>query len=928
MNFRTRMIALSMLVVLPSWVWGQVELWPQFEVPGAEREMELLNRLHEAHHERAFSTCTLWDRWLPHATLWASESKRQKVRQSLQSRRIDDEGYVAMQQHRGMAHSDGWPFPAWQQSTGIGFHFSVDRELWAVQHFRLKPLESWDDWGIVGAEVDGIEPQLGLQLRSNADQVQITTPSFQCGTIVAPFVRIEWALSGQSQEAEYRLEWLLEGESDWPQERFLTGRVANQEAGMHYLNLPLYRQTGYQGIVTRYRLTLFQAKGMRIDFKSLITAIDTRHPITNFNYLRGCIDYFCWTGDIPFLTENIERMRHALRFALQEFRVREGGHVLVPWVGHDGRSGILIDEAGNKTLRPGLGVGNNYWDLLPFGGHDGLATIYLYDALLRMADLEAAIETHPAWQVSVANGNQSAVNLRELAERVQADYQTRFWNPQTERFVGWIDTEGTAYDYGLTFVNLEAIAYGLASEHQAEKIFAWLDGRRIVDGDTSVGEDIYHWRFAPRATTRRNIESYVWAWSAPETIPWGGQVQDGGAVLGFSYHDLLARIKVLGPDNACDRLKAILDWFADVEAAGGYRAYYADSSRGTLQGGGTAGGLGLDQEFLESVLIPQIMLYGFLGFEPTPDGYRLSPQLPKDWKSLTIRNIQHQHSPLAITAYADGRVEIDEVANMQESVQEIWIFVGPSEHPPGTHEVPATARLLKHILMNQLAAKVEVKIIETVDEAMAERDDVATIICLGDFFPATRMENGAQIQDRLRRLMDRGCGMLCLHFATGLAQKDVAADGHHPLLEWIGGYFATACEHHQSIAKIMQATIEPSEVEHPVLRGWQAFEFFDEPYYNNYFGPHGPDSRLQVLATAQIPPENPHREIVAWGIERSDGGRGSGIVMPHFFRSWRNNNFRKLVVNAALWTGGFEIPEVGVETELLDLEAFGPAAIE
>jgi hypothetical protein len=28
----------------------------------------------------------------------------------------------------------------------------------------------------------------------------------------------------------------------------------------------------------------------------------------------------------------------------------------------------------------------------------------------------------------------------------------------------------------------------------------------------------------------------------------------------------------------------------------------------------------LDAELLESVLVPQIMLYGFLGFEPTADG--------------------------------------------------------------------------------------------------------------------------------------------------------------------------------------------------------------------------------------------------------------------------------------------------------------------
>jgi hypothetical protein len=66
---------------------------------------------------------------------------------------------------------------------------------------------------------------------------------------------------------------------------------------------------------------------------------------------------------------------------------------------------------------------------------------------------------------------------------------------------------------------------------------------------------------------RSTIETYAWMWSGPETIPWGGQVQDGG--------------------------------------------------------------LGLDQEFFESVLVPQVMLYGFMGLEPNADGFEVSPRLPK-----------------------------------------------------------------------------------------------------------------------------------------------------------------------------------------------------------------------------------------------------------------------------------------------------------
>jgi hypothetical protein len=618
------------------------DLLPQFHVPQHEQAMRALNEMHSLHHDAAFTNCTLWDGWLPQATLWASAKKREQFRDSLLSRRIDAEGYVSMQQHRGMAHSAGWPFPAWQQSTGVGFHFSTAGDTWAIQNFALKPLESVEDWELQGAESLGIDHTVGWKLKATGDVVTITTPLFRCGTIVAPFARIEWAARGLSEKSRPKVEWLLEGEGEWAADRSASFPALRGADGMQYTEIPLYKQPGYAGLLTRYRLTIDQARGAEIDLKSLITAIDTRHPITGSLFIRGCVDYFCWSGDIDFLQHNMDRMRAALRYSIDEFSVRQEKHVLVPWVGHDGRSGLAFDANGKKSARPGFGVGNNYWDLLPFGAHDAIATMYLYDAMLAMATVEDEIRSHDEWGIAPPESNLSAGPLRQLAAEVQQEFQQRFWKEDTGRFVGWIDLDGRAYDYGFTFVNLEAIHYGLASKDQARRILGWVRGDRIVAADTSQGADIYHWRFAPRATTLRNVETYVWPWYSPESIPWGYQVQDGGAVLGFSYFDLMARLKVLGPDDAWARLQEILTWFGEVQSEGGYRAYYTKPDRGTLQGGGPPGGLGVDREFMESVLVPQVMLYGFLGAEPTPSGLRITPRLPTDWPSMTITGIHFQ----------------------------------------------------------------------------------------------------------------------------------------------------------------------------------------------------------------------------------------------------------------------------------------------
>ncbi|MEX2044358.1 MAG: ThuA domain-containing protein [Opitutus sp.] len=261
----------------------------------------------------------------------------------------------------------------------------------------------------------------------------------------------------------------------------------------------------------------------------------------------------------------------------------------------------------------------------------------------------------------------------------------------------------------------------------------------------------------------------------------------------------------------------------------------------------------------------------------------------------------------------------------------VLIIVGPSNHPPGSHEVAASGRLLEHCLQrmaNLPGVRAEV-VYEWPDQAL--RDAASTVVLLGDTFPAMRLPDAQRNIAQLAEMMARGCGIVCVHYSTGLQAQDVAEDGEHPLLHWTGGYFATRCKHHQSVAKIFaEATISPAAPAHPVSRGWREFTVNDEPYYNNYFGKEG--NRLMpgvtALATSLLPPEAPQREIVAWSIERNDGGRGFAIVMPHFFRNWKNEDLRRFILNGIAWTAKLEVPAGGVETTLPDLWTFSPESVE
>lgn len=261
----------------------------------------------------------------------------------------------------------------------------------------------------------------------------------------------------------------------------------------------------------------------------------------------------------------------------------------------------------------------------------------------------------------------------------------------------------------------------------------------------------------------------------------------------------------------------------------------------------------------------------------------------------------------------------------------VLIVVGPSTHPPGTHEVAAGGRLLEHCLEHM--ANVPGVSADVVYEWPAKplRDAARTVVFTGDIFPAMRLPNPSQNLADLAEMMARGCGMVTVHYTTGLRAEDVGPNGEHPVLQWMGGYFATRNKHHQSVAKVFDSvTISPAAPAHPISRGWRAFTLPEEPYYKNWFG--GPGNSLlpgvTALATSMLPPEAPEREIVAWCIERREGGRGFAIVMPHFYRNWANEDLRRFILNGIVWTAKLEVPRGGVQTAAPDLQAFGAESIE
>jgi hypothetical protein len=660
------------LGLLSGWIAGTQAAtvpddFPRFVVPGHQKEMDSLRALFWNHYEPAGPLIPLWDEWMPMSTLWPArgsavplDAMRARWANSFSHRIMDADGYVLTQQHDGPAHAEGWPFPSWTIVGGVGWHFRGT----GVPGYE-PPLAKSDGWVVTGGEGGEISDKgWPIQLTSAAATAQ--APGFSIIAHHSPWLRLNWWAAGL-ETANCFVEWTTTEKPDWTLENrayFSAATVGGQthsalpmgpKAAMELSTsiaetrtmIPVYRIPGWKGTITGLRIHFDNPGAATVVVKSFHTACDTRHTINNSSFVRGSKDYFMWTRDISFLRDQIGRMRSSLKYMMNEFDTRKRKCVYTTWPGHEGRSGVRVID-GKKSIIPGEGIGGNYWDLLPFGGEDALATVYYYDAVRDLAEIEEQIRKHPQWCVAAGPESFAPDDLRRHAQEVKDYCTSRFWNEKAGRF-GTRDLDGELHDYGFTFLNNEAVYYGFAKPEQARSIRGWISGKRIVAGDTSTGPDIYHWRFGPRSTTRRNLNYYFWGWSSPESIPWGYQVQDGGAVLGFSYHDLMGRLKVDGPDDAWQRLKEITAWFDETQAAGGYREYYKDPSRGSMQGGNVAGGLGLDKEFFESILLPQVMIYGFLGLHPTADGLSLAPRLPKEWPELTISRIHLHDAVLNIT---------------------------------------------------------------------------------------------------------------------------------------------------------------------------------------------------------------------------------------------------------------------------------------
>ena len=255
--------------------------------------------------------------------------------------------------------------------------------------------------------------------------------------------------------------------------------------------------------------------------------------------------------------------------------------------------------------------------------------------------------------------------------------------------------------------------------------------------------------------------------------------------------------------------------------------------------------------------------------------------------------------------------------------KKLVMVAGKPSHAPGHHEHRAGVMLLEQCL--DAAGLPLVTAVYTGgwpadSTAFDNADAIFFFADGGGNHPVVQSNRLAQID----ALAKRGVGIACLHYAVEVPKEK----GGPEFLSWLGGYF----EPHWSVNPHWRLSQTELAQGHPIIRGVKPFETDDEWYYHMRF-PESAEGLTPILSAVppdatRERPDGPHsnnptvraekgsREVLAWAYERPSGGRGFGCTGAHFHKNWENDDFRRLMLNALVWTSGLDVPSAGVASSV------------
>ncbi len=297
-------------------------------------------------------------------------------------------------------------------------------------------------------------------------------------------------------------------------------------------------------------------------------------------------------------------------------------------------------NSGSSTGKP-----SNRWTNFKFGYLDAYCNISFNRAMRALVKL-----------YNLQGLGDEANKYKAVADQNANAFAEKFWDKDKQRFVGCFDKNGTPYDYGFVFINLEAVAAGMATDEQEKQIFSWLDGTRVIESDTSTGTDIYFFGFAPRNTTL-SADDKLWDTLGGSVIlagngGYGLYYQNGGASLSTSYYDICARYNSGNKLSAESKLQALVNEYNASGFANSDETKRIDISGNALSGLAPVAVLktvfGIDTDGLHLTVNPDLSII------PTSSEEKITV---KSLNGLGIKNISFRGNTYNFL-YKDGTLYI------------------------------------------------------------------------------------------------------------------------------------------------------------------------------------------------------------------------------------------------------------------------------
>jgi hypothetical protein len=253
-----------------------------------------------------------------------------------------------------------------------------------------------------------------------------------------------------------------------------------------------------------------------------------------------------------------------------------------------------------------------------------------------------------------------------------------------------------------------------------------------------------------------------------------------------------------------------------------------------------------------------------------------------------------------------------EVQPSDPTLTKIVLVAGKQSHGPGEHEFFAGCALLMKML-EQTPGVFPVMARDGWPKDPRTFENASALVFFMDGGAGHPILQGNRME-QIQKLIAAGAGFVNLHYAVEYPKSQGEI-----VLRWLGGYYETGF----SVNPHWKAEFRTLP-EHPITRGVGPFAILDEWYYNIRFVSA---SRGVTPILKATPPDATRRtesakahpgrdEILAWAFQRPDGGRSFGFTGAHFHRNWGDENFRRLVVNAILWTAKVEVPPHGASVIL------------